>query len=194
MKLESIINELESIKNIGDDLIALERYNKLIEDLKKDLLLKNCKKTTKTSKITAIKKVLNNKRQYRDILKKIKLEDNKMIFTDSYNAYIINKIDNIPFDIVGDEETYPDLKMFFRFNDDLKEKIELNYNTIKSNIKLKQEYYKINDKIAFDNKYLLNMMDIMPEDTKYYLYDNKMIIGITPDEEEKGLVLGVKVY
>lgn len=194
MKLETIINELETIKDMGDDVIALERYNKLIEDLKKDLLLKNCKKTTKTTKISAIKKVLNNKRQCRETLKKIKIDGNKMMFTDSYSVYIINKIDNIPFDIVGDKESYPDLKMFFKFNEDQKEEIELNYNTIKSNIKLKQEFYNINDKIAFDNKYLLNMLDIMPEDTKYYLYDNKMILGITPDEEEKALVLGVKVY
>lgn len=194
MKLETIINKLEYIKDMSESEEALLLYEELIEDLKKELLLKNCKKTTKTTKITAIKNVLNNKRQYRETLKKIKIEDNKMMFTDSYTAYIINKIDNIPFDIVGDKENYPDLKMFFKFNDDLKEKIELNYNTIKTNIKLKQEFYNINDKIAFDNKYLLNMLDIMPEDTNYYLYDNKMILGITPDEEEKALVLGVKVY
>lgn len=192
MKLETIINELETIKNMGDDLIALERYNKLIEDLKKELLLKNCKKTTKTTKITAIKNVLNNKRQYRDILKKIKIEDNKMMFTDSYSAYIINKIDNIPFETVKDEEIYPDLKNFF--NKELDNKIELDYNTIKTNIKLKQEYYKINEDIMFDNKYLLNMLNIMPDNTIYYLYDNKMIFGVSPDEEEKALVLGVKVY
>ena len=192
MKLETIINELEIIKDMGDDLIALERYNKLIEDLKKDLLLKNCKKTTKTTKITAIKNVLNNKRQYRETLKKIKIEDNKMMFTDSYSAYIINKIDNIPFDIVKDEETYPELKNFF--NKPLGDNIELDYNTIKSNVKLKKELYQYNDKVAFDNKYLLNMLDILPEGSKYYLYDNIMIIGVSPDEEEKALVLGVKVY
>lgn len=193
MKLETIINELETIKDMGDDLIALERYNKLIEDLKKDLLLKNCKKTTKTTKITAIKNVLNNKRQYRETLKKIKIEDDKMMFTDSYSAYIINKIDNIPFETVKNEETYPDLKIFFK-DKELNERIELDYNTIKTNIKLKQEYYKINDNIMFDNKYLLNMLNIMPDNTIYYLYDNKMIFGVSPDEEEKALVLGVKVY
>ena len=192
MKLETIINELETIKDMGDDLIALERYNKLIEDLKKDLLLKNCKKTTKTTKISAIKNVLNNKKQCREILKKIKIDGDKMIFTDSYEAYIINKIDNIPFDIVKDEETYPEMQKIF--DRQLEEEIELDYNKIKSDVKLKKQLYQYNDKVAFDNKYLLNMLDILPEGSKYYLYDNIMIIGVSPDEEEKGLVLGVKVY
>ena len=192
MKLETIINELETIKDMGDDLIALERYNKLIEDLKKDLLLKNCKKTTKTTKISAIKNVLNNKKQCREILKKIKIDGDKMIFTDSYEAYIINKIDNIPFDIVKDEESYPEMQKFF--DRQLEEEIELDYNKIKSDVKLKKQLYQYNDKVAFDNKYLLNMLDILPEGSKYYLYDNIMIIGVSPDEEEKGLVLGVKVY
>ena len=192
LKLEYIINQLEIIKDNPDDDQALKEYNQLIDDLKHDLLVKNCKKTTKASKLSAIKAVLNNKRNAREILRKIKIDDDKMIFTDSYQAYIINKIDNVPFDIVKDEESYPDLKKFF--NRQLDEEVQLDYNKIKTDVKLKKELMYYNDKINFNNKMLLNMMDILPEGSKYYVYDNTMIIGISPDEEEKGLVLGVKVY
>ena len=192
LKLEYIINQLEIIKDNPDDDQALKEYNQLIDDLKHDLLVKNCKKTTKATKLAAIKAVLNNKRNVREILRKIKIDDDKMMFTDSYQAYIINKIDSIPFDIVKDEETYPDLKKFF--DRQLDEEIQLDYNKIKTDVKLKKELMCYNDKINFNNKMLLNMMEILPEGSKYYVYDNTMIIGISPDEEEKGLVLGVKVY
>lgn len=192
LKLEYIINKLEIIKDNPDDDQALKEYNQLIDDLKHDLLVKNCKKTTKASKLSAIKAVLNNKRNVREILRKIKIDGDKMIFTDSYQAYIINKIDNVPFDIVKDEESYPDLKKFF--DRQLEEEIQLDYNKIKTDVKLKKELLYYNDKINFNNKMLLNMMDILPEGSKYYVYDNTMIIGISPDGEEKGLVLGVKVY
>lgn len=192
LKLEYIINKLERIKDNPDDDQALKEYDQLIDDLKHDLLVKNCKKTTKASKLSAIKAVLNNKRNVREILRKIKIDDDKMIFTDSYQAYIINKIDNVPFDIVKDEESYPDLKKFF--DRQLEEEIKLDYNKIKTDVKLKKELLYYNDKINFNNKMLLNMMDILPEGSKYYVYDNTMIIGISPDGEEKGLVLGVKVY
>lgn len=192
LKLEYIINKMELIKDNPDDDQALKEYNQLIDDLKHDLIVKNCKKITKSSKLSAIKAVLNNKRNAREILRKIKIDDDKMIFTDSYQAYIINKIDNIPFDIVKDEETYPDLKKFF--DREIKEEIQLDYNKIKADVKLKKELMYYNDKIIFNNKMLLNMMDILPDGSKYYLYDNSMIIGISPDEEERGLVLGVKVY
>ena len=192
LKLEYIINQLEIIKDMSDDDQALKEYNKLIDDLRHDLLVKNCKKTTKASKLSAIKAVLNNKRNAREILRKVKIDGDKMIFTDSYQAYIINKIDSVPFDIVKDNETYPELKKFF--DRQLDEEIKLDYNKIKTDVKLKKELMYYNDKINFNNKMLLNMMDILPEGSKYYIYDNTMIIGISPDEEEKGLVLGVKVY
>lgn len=192
IKLEYIINKLERIKDNPDDDQALKEYNQLIDDLKHDLLVKNCKKTTKASKLSAIKAVLNNKRNVREILRKIKIDGDKMIFTDSYEAYMINKIDDIPFDIVKDEESYPEMKKFF--DRQLEEEIQLDYNKIKADIKLKKELMYYNDKINFNNKMLLNMMDILPEGSRYYVYDNTMIIGISPDGEEKGLVLGVKVY
>ena len=191
LKLEYIINQLERIKDNNDDDQAMKEYNQLIDDLKHDLLIKNCKKTTKTSKLTAIKAVLNNKRNVREILRKIKIEDDKMIFTDSYQAYIINKIDNIPFDIVKDE-VYPDLRKFFERQ--LDNEITLDYNQIKTDVKLKKELMQYNDKINFNNKMLLNMMDILPDKSKYYLCDDVMIIGVSPSGDEKGLVLGVKVY
>lgn len=192
LKLEYIINKLERIKDNPDDDQALKEYNQLIDDLKHDLLVKNCKKTTKASKLSAIKAVLNNKRNVREILKKIKIDGDKMIFTDSYEAYMINKIDDIPFDIVKDEESYPEMKKFFDRQPE--EEIQLDYNKIKADVRLKKELMCYNDKINFNNKMLLNMMDILPEGSRYYIYDNTMIIGISPDEEERGLVLGVKVY
>ena len=192
LKLEYIINKLERIKDNPDDDQALKEYNQLIDDLKHDLLVKNCKKTTKASKLSAIKAVLNNKRNVREILRKIKIDGDKMIFTDSYEAYMINKIDDLPFDIVKDEESYPEMKKFF--DRQLEEEIQLDYNKIKADVKLKKELMYYNDKINFNNKMLLNMMDILPEGSRYYVYDNTMIIGISPDGEEKGLVLGVKVY
>ena len=62
MKLENIIKELEYIKTMDDDQEGLYHYNKLIETLKNDLALKEAKKTTSGERITAIKKVINNKR------------------------------------------------------------------------------------------------------------------------------------
>lgn len=44
LKLEYIINQLEIIKDNPDDDQALKEYNQLIDDLKHDLLVKNCKK------------------------------------------------------------------------------------------------------------------------------------------------------
>lgn len=191
LKLEYIINKLERIKDNPDDDQALKEYNQLIDDLKHDLLVKNCKKTTKASKLSAIKAVLNNKRNERETLRKIKIDGDKMIFTDSYEAYMINKIDDIPFDIVKDEESYPEMKKFF--DRQLDEEIQLDYNKIKTDVKLKKELMYYNDKINFNNKMLLNMMDILPEGSRYYICDNIMIIGVSPDGDEKGLVLGVKV-
>lgn len=192
MKLENIIKELEFIKTIDDDQEGLYHYNKLIETLKNDLALKEAKKTTSGEKITAIKKVINNKRTiervYHGTIKTI--DDNKMMFTDSYSAYIINKIDGL-FEEAG--ETYPDLRNFFK-NINRSDQLNLNLADIKATCKTtkKDELVYIQGmNLGFNPEYLLNFIKITGDGFNYYKHD-KLLYAINYNTNEEAILLGCK--
>ena len=184
MTKEKIVIELEKILNDPDDYEGLQLMNKLIETLKNDIKIESAKKTTKTSKITAIKKVLNNSAcKYRPILQKYDIQNGKMVFTNSYVAFRINEIENNPFSRVTDEDgVYPTLNFAFNnFNIDDCELVKIDYSLVKMNYKTKAKNMYIN-KNLFDTSYLLSALDIMPENTKYYLNSKNCIIyGINED-------------
>ena len=192
MKLENIIKELEYIKTIEDDQEGLYHFDKLIESLKSDLALKEAKKTTSGERITAIKKVINNKRTleraYHGVIKT--LEDNKMMFTDSYSAYIINKIDGI-FEEAG--ESYPDLRNFFK-GINRSDELILNIPDIKATCKTTKKdqlVYIQGVDLGFNPEYLLNFIKITGEGFNYYKHD-KLLYAINYNTDEEAILLGCK--
>ena len=197
MTKEKIVIELEKILNNPDDYEGLQLMNKLIETLKNDIKMESAKKTTKTSKITAIKKVLNHSAcKHRPILQKYDIQNGKMVFTNSYVAFRINEIENNPFSRVTDEDgIYPTLNFAFNnFNIDDCEVVNIDYSLVKMNYKTKAKNMYIN-KNLFDTSYLLSALDIMPENTKYYLNSKNCIIyGINEDTEEDCIILGIRSY
>lgn len=197
MTKEKIVIELEKILNNPDDYEGLQLMNKLIETLKNDIKMESAKKTTKTSKITAIKKVLNHSAcKYRPVLQKYDIQNGKMVFTNSYVAFRINEIENNPFSRVTDEDgLYPTLNFAFNnFNIDDCELVKIDYSLVKMNYKTKAKNMYIN-KNLFDTSYLLSALDIMPENTKYYLNSKNCIIyGINEDTEEDCIILGIRSY
>lgn len=110
MKLDKIILELKTIKEMGDDFMALERYNNLIDTLEKDLK-EQCFKTKPSDKkrLNAIKKVLKEN-EYRPVLSCFTpYEKGKVAFTDSYQLYVLNE-DYLPFNVAFDSTVDNDFK------------------------------------------------------------------------------------
>ena len=191
MKLENIIKTLEYIKTLDDDQEGLYQYNKLIETLKSDLALKEAKKTTPGERITAIKKVINNKRTdgrcYHGTIKTI---DDKMMFTDSYSAYIINKIDGL---FEESAANYPDLRNFFK-TVNRTEELNLNISDLKATCKTTEKdklVYIEGLEVGFNPEYLLNFIKITGEGFNYYKHD-KLLYAINYNTDEEAILLGCK--
>lgn len=196
MKTEQIILKLESIINNPDDYLALQDMNSLIQTLKDDLKMQSAKKTTKNSKLSAIKKVLNDKNsKCRPVLSKYDIQGDKMVFTNSYIGFRINDLEANPFIKANPDEHYPNMDFIFKRAEAVTEEdvFKIDYSEIKALQKQKIQFYKINDSLSFDVNYLIYMLDIMPEDTVYYLHD-KMIHALNSRTDEQALLIGAITY
>jgi len=208
MEKAEILKRLESCIDIENGVVSdgfkfIQLKNELLEDVKKDA----CRKAgTKTSKLNAIKRVLKVQEDLRPLLTKYIVEDGKMVFTDSYQAFMIDDLENNPFPKVGENDgVYPNVKNCFPEFDDSFVDITLDEATIRAMKKTTKNTrtdrgkntYKLENvdtKITFDTYLLVNMLDIMPKDTKYYFAKGTMIYGISESTGDKCITLGIRNY
>lgn len=208
MEKAEILKRLESCIDIENGVVSdgfkfIQLKNELLEDVKKDA----CRKAgTKTSKLNAIKRVLKVQEDLRPLLTKYIVEDGKMVFTDSYQAFMIDDLENNPFPKVGENDgVYPNVKNCFPEFDDSFVDITLDEATIRAMKKTTKNTrtdrgkntYKLENvdtKITFDTYLLVNMLDIMPKDTKYYFAKGTMIYGISESTGDKCITLGMRNY
>lgn len=208
MEKAEILKRLESCIDIENGMVSdgfkfIQLKNELLEDIKKEA----CKKAgTKTSKLNAIKRVLKVQEKLRPLLSKYIIEDGKMVFTDSYQAFVIDDLENNPFPKVGENDgVYPNVKNCFPQFDDSFVDITLDEATIRAMKKTtkdskadrRENAYKLENvdtKITFDTYLLVNMLDIMPKDTKYYFAKGTMVYGVSESTGDKCITLGIRNY
>lgn len=208
MEKAEILKRLESCIDIENGMVSdgfkfIQLKNELLEDVKKEA----CKRAgTKTSKLNAIKRVLKVQEDLRPLLSKYIIEDGKMVFTDSYQAFMIDDLENNPFPKVGENDgVYPNVKNCFPEFDDSFIDVTLDEATIRAMKKTtknnrtdrRENAYKLENvdtKITFDTYLLVNMLDIMPKDTKYYFAKGTMIYGISESTGDKCITLGIRNY
>lgn len=208
MEKAEILKRLESCIDIENGMVSdgfkfIQLKNELLEDVKKEA----CKRAgTKTSKLNAIKRVLKVQEDLRPLLSKYIIEDGKMVFTDSYQAFMIDDLENNPFPKVGENDgVYPNVKNCFPEFDDSFIDVTLDEATIRAMKKTtknnrtdrRKNTYKLENvdtKITFDTYLLVNMLDIMPKDTKYYFAKGTMIYGISESTGDKCITLGIRNY
>lgn len=209
MEKAEILKRLESCIDIENGIVKdgfkfIQLKNELLEDVKKEA----CKKSgTKASKLNAIKRVLKaSERTSRPILTKYDIQDGKMVFTDSYQAFRINDLESNPFEKVKDSDgVYPSSKNWFPELTEDDPEVTLDKATIRaikktiknSTADRRQKTYQlegVDSKVVFDYYLLVNMLDIMPEDTKYYFARGVMILGISESTGDTCLTLGIRTY
>ncbi len=192
MKTEKIIKELKDIKEFND----VTRIDNLIEELENDLQLKCCLKTTKRTKINAIKRILSAKTLLsRPKLMKYDIQNEKTVFTDSYQAYRIDNLENNPFERATENDNYPKLDNCFPKNYSTDNEIKLNYNEIKANKKIDKDYlYIINDRYKMNPNFIINAIEIMPDDTRYFLQTNGVVYGVSDRTGDDCILLPIRVY
>lgn len=208
MEKAEILKRLESCIDIENGMVSdgfkfIQLKNELLEDVKKEA----CKRAgTKTSKLNAIKRVLKVQEDLRPLLSKYIIEDGKMVFTDSYQAFMIDDLENNPFPKVGENDgVYPNVKNCFPEFDDSFIDVTLDEATIRAMKKTtknnrtdrRKNTYKLENvdtKITFDTYLLVNMLDIMPKDTKYYFAKGTMVYGISESTGDKCITLGIRDY
>lgn len=195
MKNEKLIIELTNINQDYNDLRITEIITRLEKDLKESIALKSTPKT----KINAIKRVLNAKtNEYRPALKHYDIQDNKMVFTDSYQAYRIDNLENNPFEKTNPEkETYPNLGNCIPKQYDENKTITFDYAEAKALSKTFKELKKgivISDSYMLDPHFVVNALEIMPSDTIYYLVDDRIVYGLSEATGDDCLLLPCKIY
>ena len=208
MEKAEILKRLESCIDIENGMVSdgfkfIQLKNEILEDIKKEA----CKRAgTKTSKLNAIKRVLKVQEDLRPLLTKYIIEDGKMVFTDSYQAFVIDDLESNPFQKVGENDgVYPNVKNCFPQFDDSFVDITLDEATIRAMKKTtknnktdrRENAYKLENvdtKITFDTYLLVNMLDIMPKDTKYYFAKGTMVYGISESTGDKCITLGIRNY
>lgn len=150
MKLDKIILELKEIKEMGDDFIALERYNNLIEKLEKELKEQGFKvKPSDKKRLSAIKRVLKEN-EYRPLLSCFTpYEKGKVAFTDSYQLYILNE-DYLPFNVAFDSTVDNGFKDNYLkvYGDKILGKKEGIYPNLHNLIPTSEPLYKIDLKVS----------------------------------------------
>lgn len=106
MKLETILLELKDILE-EENLIKLD---KLIKDIEKCILEEDFKLNNSDKKrLSAIKRVLNNKSVVRPILKAFTPAEKGVMFTDSYELYHLNN-DYLPFPVAFNDSHSDEFK------------------------------------------------------------------------------------
>ena len=185
MNNETLLKKLIKIREGNLTLL-----DEVISDIKLDIKSNSIYKTTKKTKINAIKKVLDRQKDIRPVLGGYHINKKDMIeFTDSYRAYEINKID-LPFKEVVDKESeydkdtmilgnYPNLDFCFKDTFDIEAqeytKIDIDINDIIGAFKAKEDKHELytldsgKDKIRLSISYLKETIDILGNNITCYV-------------------------
>ena len=208
MTLEAIYNELNDIiKNDMNFVKALKLKEKLEEEIRKQ----TCYKTTRKTRVNAIKKVAS-KREDRPVLTGYGICNDYKCVTDSYHAIMIFE-ENMPLKLVTTDNeladkmghdncingVYPNFEHFINFDKNL-------YNITTLDLDDIMQYYKLHKKNAQEEPYtienvkcniifLKNVIDVLGTNiTVYTPREDCRPIYIVNEKNEIGLVLPIKTY
>lgn len=218
MKLENIIKSLKELKEEYNPVVLDNLINKLEQDYKENLVIK---KSSDKARLSAIKKVIDNASSMLAI-HGYSLLDDKIVFTDSYQLYVVND-EWLPFPVTCGQDNekevkklakehnleiipgvYPNVKNIIPSEEDTKVKFRVNLKEVTTAYKtVKQEKGKRVYDLIVDNKTSVNL-------NLNYLNDLIKIMRISDDFEleyhgdcrpliyrnngEIGLILPIKIY
>lgn len=218
MKLENIIKNLKELKEEYNPVVLDNLINKLEQDYKENLVIK---KPSDKARLSAIKKVIDNTSGMLTI-HGYSLLDGKIVFTDSYQLYVVND-EWLPFPVTCGQDNekevkklakehnleiipgaYPNVKNIIPSEEDTKVKFKVNLKEVTSAHKAaKQEKGKkiynliVDDKtsVNLDFNYLNNLIKIMRISDDFELeYHGEYRPLIYRNNGEIGLVLPIKIY
>lgn len=218
MKLENIIKSLKELKEEYNPVVLDNLINKLEQDYKENLVIK---KTSDKTRLSAIKKVIDNTSSMM-VLHGYSLLDNKIVFTDSYQLYVVND-EWLPFPVTCGQDNekevkklakehnleiipgiYPNVKNIIPSEEDTKVKFKVNLKEVTSAYKTaKQEKGKkvynliVDDKtsVNLDLNYLNSLIKIMRISDDFELeYHGEFRPLIYRNNGEIGLILPIKIY
>ena len=218
MKLENIVENLKELKKEYNPVLLDSLINKLEQEYKENLIIK---KPSDKTRLNAIKKVIDNTSSMLAI-HGYSLLDGKIVFTDSYQLYVVND-KWLPFPVTcgydNEKEVkelaekynldiingvYPNVKNVipdeskkeFSFKVNLKEVISA-YKTTQHEKGKRIYNLTVNDKtsVCLDLNYLNNLIKIMriSDDFELEYYGEHRPL-IYRNNEEIGLILPIKVY
>lgn len=218
MKLEKIIKSLKELKEEYNPVLLDNLINKLEQDYKENLVIK---KPSDKTRLSAIKKVIGNASSMLAI-HGYSLLDGKIVFTDSYQLYVVND-EWLPFPVTCGQDnekevkklakeynlkiisgTYPNVKNIIPSEEDTKAKFKVNLKEVTSAYKTaKQENGKkiynliVDDKtsVNLDLNYLNSLIKIMRVSDDFELeYHGERRPLIYRNNGEIGLILPIKIY
>lgn len=171
IKLESISIELKKILNEGDDFIALQKMNDLIEKIDQEIKENNAAyKPSDKKQIAAIKKYLNNAGKTRPILQAFTPYDGwRVAICDSYTLYVLDK-KYLPFKVAFNNEiTEEEKNKYLKENNiDKNDVIEGNYPGLKNLIPEEMDQV---DYFKFDVDSFLAWYKVQDKKEKHTLYN-----------------------
>lgn len=218
MKLENIIKELREVKE-SDDLIKLsDLIERLEQDYKENLVIK---KPSDKARLSAIKKVIDNTNGMLTI-HGYSLLDGKIVFTDSYQLYVVND-EWLPFPVTCGQDNekevkklakqhnleiipgvYPNVKNIIPSEEDTKVKFKVSlkevtsaYRTAKQENGMRIYNLIVDDKtsVNLNLNYLNSLIKIMRISDDFELeYHGECRPLIYRNNGEIGLVLPIKKY
>lgn len=129
-------------------------------------------KTNEKQVLSVVKKILDYNKKLRPVLSRyMKLEDNKVVFTDSYRLGILNK-NSLPFE--EEKENYPNVKNIIDtyLDKDSEETFTFNVEEVKKNAnenrgfknkdkRLMEFTTNKENKITLDSEYLIDMVKLL---------------------------------
>lgn len=218
MNLENIIKNLKELKEEYNPVLLDSLIDKLEQDYKENLIIK---KPSDKTRLNVIKKVIDNNSGM-SVIHGYSLLDDKIVFTDSYQFYVIND-EWLPFPVTCGQDNekevkeiaekhnldiipgvYPNVKNVipdesmkkFNFKVNLKE-VTSAYKTTKQENGKRVYNLIVNDKtsVNLDLNYLNNLIKIMRVSDDFELeYYGEYRPLIYRNNGEIGLILPIRIY
>ena len=218
MNLENIIKNLKELKEEYNPVLLDSLINKLEQEYKENLIIK---KPSDKTRLNAIKKVIDNNSAM-SVIHGYSLLDGKIVFTDSYQLYVIND-KWLPFPVTCGQDNekevkelaekynldiipgvYPNVKNCIPDENMKKSNFKVNLKEVTSAYKTtKQENGKrvynliFNDKtsVNLDLNYLNNLIKIMRVSDDFELeYYGEYRPLIYRNNGEIGLITTIRIY
>lgn len=221
MKLETILLELKDILE-EENLIKLD---KLIKDIQKSILEEDFKLNNSDKKrLSAIKRVLNNRSVVRPILKAFTPAEKGVMFTDSYELYHLNN-DYLPFPVAFNDSHSDEFKNeYLKEHDTLEciagvypnlnncipkyecqERVKVNASELMKLYKITKKenshkFYKFKTEnfgdMTLDFDYLKNLIEILKldDDFELELHGKNSPVIVHNKDNELGLILPIRTF